>query len=71
MDDRIGPDRRREPSLSDAELRAIRIIIKADDRTRWLWSNVRIWVSYGVPTVAALYAGWDQILKVVKRVFAP
>ena len=49
-----------EPLTPD-ELRALRKIILADDRARWFWSTLRIWVLWG-GAVATAFAAVKQPL---------
>ena len=49
--------------LSENELKAIRRIILADGRAKWLWASLRIWASWVVGAPVALYAAYAAIQK--------
>jgi preprotein translocase subunit SecY len=56
-----------EPQLSNEELRAIRIIIKNDDRVRWFWSTARIFIAYAAATITFFAAFWSSIVSAIKK----
>lgn len=43
--------------LTEEENRAIRRILKTEDRMRWFWSTVRIWVMWAF----AIFAAWSAV----------
>lgn len=49
--------------LTAEERRALRRIIRDDDRSRWFWREVRRWGAYGAVAVTSVYASWDFIIK--------
>jgi hypothetical protein len=56
-----------EPPFTDAELKALRLIIRNDDRARWFWSTARIFVTYAAATVTFFAAFWSSIVSAVKK----
>jgi len=56
-----------EPPLSDQELKALRLIIRSDDRARWFWSTARIFVTYAAATVTFFAAFWSSIVSTIKK----
>lgn len=55
--------------LTELENKKLRKIVQDQERMDWLWASARIWVGYGAAGVAAVYAGWDIIIRVVKVAF--
>ena len=53
------------PPLRPEEIRAIRRIIKTDDRMRWFRATVRIWAGWVSAIIGALWLGWDTVIKFV------
>jgi len=59
--------------LSDAELtprerRAVRTLLRQDDRTRWLWSTARVWSIWITSVLGALYLGGLAIRDGLKKI---
>lgn len=52
--------------LNDQELQSLRRIIRDDDRARFLWATLRIWGTWIGAVVAALYASWDVLARMVR-----
>lgn len=59
-----------EPPLTNEELKALRLIIKNDDRARWFWSTARIFVTYAAATITFFAAFWSSIVSAVKKLTA-
>ena len=56
-----------EPPFSNEERKALRLIIRNDDRARWFWSTARIFVTYAAATVTFFAAFWSSIVSAVKK----
>ena len=56
--------------LSDAEIQTIRRMMRDDSHMRWFWATARIWFVWVSGAIAALYASWDVLVRVIKTAFA-
>lgn len=52
--------------LTPIENQKARKIIHDQERMDWLWATMRVWVGWGATGIAALYASWDVILRMIK-----
>ena len=59
------PDER-EPPLSEDERRALRHMIERDRRAAWLWSTIRVWVTWGAAVGIGLTVMWDTLRRIAK-----
>lgn len=59
-------DERQEPPLSDEELKAMREMIKQDERARWVWSSIRLWSMWLAATVGGLTLTYDTIIRAIR-----
>jgi hypothetical protein len=55
-----------EGQLSDKELKAVRRIIRDDDRARFFWRTLRVWGTYLFAAIGSIYASWDVVIRFVK-----
>lgn len=68
------PDHPSEPTgqddedrpLSAAERRRVREIIRAQERTEWLWASVRVWATWITAVCAAAVVLWEALKQVVQ-----
>jgi hypothetical protein len=52
--------------LSDEELKAVRELLEAERRMRWLRSNLRVWATYLAGGVLTGFAVWKAITEYVQ-----
>lgn len=55
-----------EGPLSEKELKALRRIIRDDDRTRFLWRTIRVWGGYTSAAIGAIYVSWEVVIRMAK-----
>lgn len=60
-------DRLADRTLSEADMTAIRELLEADRRTRWLWSTARAWAVWIAAVVAGYTVGLDALKAILKR----
>lgn len=53
------------PPLTDAELRKLRELLKADERAVWLWGAIKVWATWIAAVVVAVTMGWESLRKIV------
>ena len=54
--------------LTEAEIDAVRLIIKTDERRQWLMSNIRSAASWIVIVAGGIAVAWDAIMRAIKAV---
>lgn len=63
-------DRIADRTLSEEDMKAIRELLEADRRTRWLWSTARAWAVWIAAVVAGYTVGLDALKSILKRLVA-
>ena len=53
--------------LTEAEVRRLRLIMRADERAQWAIAFTRRLVLYTSGVLVALWAGWDALGKLLGR----
>ncbi len=57
----IMADEKTEPPLTDEELKALRSIIKQDDRRKWLWASIRTKSVWFTAVAGGVTLFWDLV----------
>lgn len=52
--------------LTASERRRVREIIRAQERTDWLWASVRVWATWITAVCAAAVVLWEVLKQVVQ-----
>lgn len=52
--------------LTDQELRRLRSLLRDEDRTKFFWRTLRIWVGWGSGVIGAIWVGWETIAKTAR-----
>lgn len=55
-----------EPELTDVEKRALRSILKNEDRVQWFWGSVRVWSLWIGAVVGGLTVGSEALKRFIK-----
>lgn len=63
-------DRLQERTLDEKDVTAIRDLLEADRRTRWLWSSARAWAVWIAAVVAGYTVGLEALKSILKRLVA-
>ena len=50
-----------EGRLSAQEIKQLRELLKAEERTKWFWSSIRIWVGWIASVITATVALWISV----------
>jgi len=58
-------DRFNSDPLQPWEIRAIRKMLRDEERVKWFWSSLRLWFYYIGAAVAGVYAFQDQMSKMI------
>jgi hypothetical protein len=53
-----------EPLQPD-EIARLREMLKADDRTVWLWSTIKVWATWIAAVVLGISMGWDALKRII------
>ena len=55
-----------EPELTNEEKRAIRTILKNEDRVKWFWGSVRVWALWIGAVVGGFTIGSEALKRFVR-----
>lgn len=61
-------DTKKEPALTDHEIREIRSIIEENKRMEWLGTIIRKTAAWIAVVVGALVLLWDQLVRLIKGI---
>ncbi len=56
-------------NFTEDERRALRRLLRDEERSRWAWKTFRQWVGWVVATVTTLYIAGDWIITLFKKFF--
>jgi hypothetical protein len=55
----------KQASFTEDEIIAIRSILEQEKRMSWLWSSVRVWITWGSGVLLGAYALWSALKDVL------
>ena len=62
-DDHLPKDR-----LTRREVEELRAFLESHKRTKWFWSTVRIWITWISGAIIGIYAVWDHLGKLLRKI---
>jgi len=52
--------------FTEKETQLLRRMLRDQQRMDWLWASLRVWAGWGAAVSAAVYAGYEPVLRMIK-----